>query len=286
MHLEFEIKETDNLMNLKNTFNKKLMEKGFSDIKNLGKNFQGMLSGKKEKENRSKVKFATAEKETNRDQDPIFEKINCSKRILANFTNKTYTYKQEDENNKNYEVAIKIKICEVFNYILDLREDYHIDNLMDYFQEYFIEKFKESKEEFVNEESNFDELLQLLPENPTEVGEKIIKSGKFRNFTNREEFKFFDEILERPFIEILLLSFYFSNDSKLQNSIMGLIHRSSTQKTSFFNMISKIEILFSKEQIDVYENFNNLVQKLNLLVSNSQVYFKIIILYLYIYCAY
>jgi len=256
---------------LGNAFNKKLLENGFSEIKNLGKNFQGMLSGKKEKESKSKVKFATAEKETNRNLDPLFEKINCLKRILANFSNKTYTYKQEDENNKNYDVAIKIKVCELFNFLMDMLEDYHIDNLMEYFRYNFIEKFKDAKEEFINEETNFDEFLQLLPENAVEVGEKIVKSGKFKNFTQGEEFKFFDEILERPFMEILLLSFYFSDDSKLQNSIMGLVYRSSNQKLSFFNMINKLEILFSKEQIDVYESFNHLVQKLNLLISNSQV---------------
>jgi len=120
---------------------------------------------------------------------------------------------------------------------------------------------------------NFDEMLQLLPENASEVGEKILKGLKFKNFTKGEELKFFDEIIDRPFMEVLLLSFYFSDDSKLQNSIMGLIHRCTSQKLTFFNMINKLEILFSKEQIDVYESFNHLVQKLNNLVSNSQVLF-------------
>jgi len=248
------------------------METGFSEFKNLGKNFQDMLTGKKEKENKGKVKFAIAEKETIRHQDPLFERINCLKRILANFSNKTYTNKQDD-GNKNYEVAIKIKICEVFNYVMDMREDFQIDNLMEYFREVFIEKVKEYKEEFVTDEMNFDEMLQLLPENASEVGEKILKGLKFKNFTKGEELKFFDEIIDRPFMEVLLLSFYFSDDSKLQNSIMGLIHRCTSQKLTFFNMINKLEILFSKEQIDVYESFNHLVQKLNNLVSNSQVLF-------------
>ena len=251
-------------------FNTKMMENGFNDIKNLGKNFQDIFSGKKEKESKGKVKFAIAEKET-RNQDPLFERINCLKRILASFSNKTYTNKQDDEV-KNYEVSIKIKICEVFNYLLDMREDYQIDNLMEYFRETFIEKFKDCKEEFVTDEMNFDELQQLLPECASEVGEKIIKTNaKFKNFTKGEEFKFFDDILDRPFMEILMLGFYFSEDSKLQNSIMSLIYRSTTQKLTLFNMINKLEILFSKVQIEVYESFNHLVQKLNLLVSNSQV---------------
>jgi len=65
--LEFEVKEDHDLLNMK--FNKKLMETGFSEFKNLGKNFQDMLTGKKEKENKGKVKFAIAEKETIRQQD-------------------------------------------------------------------------------------------------------------------------------------------------------------------------------------------------------------------------
>lgn len=266
-----------NLSNLTGALNKNIMKAGFSEFKNLGKNFQDILTGKKEKESRGKVKFATAEKERNRNQDPLFEKINCLKRILANFSNKTYTYKQEDEDNKNYEVSIKIKVCDVFNFLIDMREDYLIDNLIDYFSDNFVEKFKDSKSEYVNEDDNYDEMLLLLPETSSEVGEKISKSGKFKDFTrNGVEFKSFDEILKRPFMEVLLLSFYFSTNSKLQNSIMTLIFRLSNQKISFINMINKLEILFSKEQIDVYESFNHLVQKLNRLVTNSQVFLSII----------
>lgn len=249
------------------------MASGFNEIKNLGKNFQDILTGKKENENKSKVKFATAEKETNRNQDPLFEKINCLKRILASFSNKTYTYKQDDEDNKNYEVAIKIKVCEVFNFLMDMREDYLIDNLIDYFGDKFIEKFKESKDEYVDEESNYDEFISLLPENASEVGEKIIKNVSFKDYTKQAvEFKFFDDVLNRPFMEVVLIGFYFSDDSKLQNSIMSLIYRISNQKLSFFNMINKLEILFSKEQIDAYQSFNHLVQKLNQLITNGQVY--------------
>lgn len=34
-----------------------------------------------------------------------------------------------------------------------------------------------------------------------------------------------DDIINRPFIEILLISFYFTEDPDLQNAIMNLIYR-------------------------------------------------------------
>lgn len=248
------------------------MKSGFQDFKNFGKNFEGFLMGKKQNQSKNKSKTVLGVRDFNAEieTDPIFLKIQCLKKILFKFSNKTFTYKNEKEDEKSYEVLIKIKICEVFTYLMDLRHDFFIDNLMAYFNTSFIDRFRDINKDFLDFDINFEDFQTILPETMIEVGKKLT-IGKFKNYTNEGEFKFFDEILKRPFIEILLLSFYFADNSILQNKLMDLIYRCCNQKLEFSNLIYKLEILFSKEQIEVYEKYNKYVQKLNLLVSNSQV---------------
>ena len=38
---------------------------------------------------------------------------------------------------KSPEILIKIEICKIFNYLLDWREDFYLDNVMTYFKNYF-----------------------------------------------------------------------------------------------------------------------------------------------------
>lgn len=52
--------------------------------------------------------------------DPLFKKIKGLKKILTKCSNKTYTFR-EDSREMDYERTIKIEICEIFSYLLDIR---------------------------------------------------------------------------------------------------------------------------------------------------------------------
>ena len=73
--------------------------------------------------------------------NPIFKKINNIQTFLQKFSNKTYKLKNEDDN--NFEIAIKIEICKVFDYLMDLREEFFIDNLVEFFKESYGSKLKQ-----------------------------------------------------------------------------------------------------------------------------------------------
>lgn len=46
-------------------------------------------------------------------------------KLLEKYTNKTYTFKNEECNvQKNIEVKIKLEICKIFEYLMDWREEY------------------------------------------------------------------------------------------------------------------------------------------------------------------
>ena len=42
------------------------------------------------------------------------------------------------------EIKIKIEICKIFDYLLDWREDFYLDNVIGYFQNVFYKKYSKS----------------------------------------------------------------------------------------------------------------------------------------------
>lgn len=80
-------------------------------------------------------------------------------------SNKTYTVKEESIVT-NFEVSIKIEICDIFIYLLGMRQDFMIDNAIDYFKQIFVPYSVNN----LDDKHNFTE---LLPETASEVGEDI-----------------------------------------------------------------------------------------------------------------
>jgi len=53
-------------------------------------------------------------------RDPIFKKVQGLKKILFKYANKTFSLR-DNSKHRDIEQAIKIKICEFFSYLLDMR---------------------------------------------------------------------------------------------------------------------------------------------------------------------
>ena len=206
--------------------------------------------------------------------NPIFKKIQSLKKILTKFSNKTYQMKEET----NVEVLIKRQICEIFNYYLDLREDFFLTNVISYFQTCYIKKNKNPSSEDLKLIE--EEILELFPENWLKIDQEIPNTYGYKKYTNKSPSYFFDLAINRHFIGVLLSSFYFSNDYKLQNSIMKLIFRCSSQKIILKKNVQKLEILFQQDYILLYKNLKIQMESLQKIMFNSQVFiiFKFIFL--------
>ncbi len=59
----------------------------------------------------------------------------------------------------------------------------------------------------------------------TAVGKEVLPENIVNHTNNMQYLKGFDEILNRSFLECLLISFYFAQNSDLENSIVKLIKR-------------------------------------------------------------
>lgn len=88
----------------------------------------------------------------------------------------------EIEINKDLETLIKIEICEIFEYIMDWREDFFIQNAMNYFTDKFYENNKDPNKN-IKPEDYAKDLSELLPENMFGVGQPVFqKKRKFKAF--------------------------------------------------------------------------------------------------------
>lgn len=65
--------------------------------------------------------------------DPLFKKAQALKKVVMQYSNKTYVSRNELTENK-YIFSIKVEICRIFNFILDLKQDFLIENVMAYFK--------------------------------------------------------------------------------------------------------------------------------------------------------
>ena len=65
---------------------------------------------------------------------------------------------------KPFEIQIKVEICNIFDYLLNWREEYYLDNVMQYFKNVF---YKKNADKRVISESEIKlpkkDLLRLVP---------------------------------------------------------------------------------------------------------------------------
>ncbi len=115
---------------------------------NLKGGINSLFSGGKEQEETKKSSvsknLSTLDFETDVTTEPFFKKAKALKKIILKHTNKTFTFLEEWNMNK-YEIEIKKEICKIFSYILDIRQDFLIDNIVEYVISKFPFKLKEAK---------------------------------------------------------------------------------------------------------------------------------------------
>ncbi|EGR30657.1 MIR domain protein [Ichthyophthirius multifiliis] len=194
--------------------------------------------------------------------EPIFKKVLGLRKFLQKYSNKTYDKKEENQDFE-CENLIKIQICELFIYILDVRQDFFIDNIIKYFQHKFCTYKKEETEKLEQD------LVDLFPQNVTEIG-KEVKQEKIKIYTDQLQIKCFDEILGYPFLDSLLMSFYFAENSELQKVLSELIKKYCQQKKELVKNLVNLEVLFSKQDKELNNIIKSQVFNLQNLLSSSQ----------------
>ena len=258
----------------------------FTHMKNLQKNFTNLTSlfVVEEDEKNNSIK---RDKKNDNDDDKIQNEIEIDdnlfmkqadlRRVLNKFTDKSFTFKI-DANIIPNEVWIKKDICKIFEYILDIRADFLMENAIEYLK---------LRCKNIIETPIEDDFITLVPEDMIQIGRnenelKIPEERKFKNYTQHNEIKSFDNILGKPFFETILLASYFAENSELQNSIFKLLLKCCNERKNWVEAIQTVELLHFKSQWDLRSNMLQLAKELKNLLANSQVTLKLFIICLII----
>lgn len=92
------------------------------------------VSGPEKEKTKQEAVFMDFETEIS--TDPFFKKFQGLKKILKKYTNKTFTVKEQLSDSLSgcdIDVQIKIEICKTFSFLMDLKQEFLIDNVIDFF---------------------------------------------------------------------------------------------------------------------------------------------------------
>lgn len=138
------------------------------------------------------------------------------------FTNKIYQAPSKSQAGQQsvYE-EIKIEICQIYYYLLDIRTEYLIDNAIAFFKHRYLPTFESNLLSSVGDQN----MATLMPKLNLEAGEafevtKIKGEEEFVNYGPLQEFRNFDQVINRSFSEILMVALYFANSSRLQQIVV------------------------------------------------------------------
>lgn len=188
--------------------------------------------------------------------EDFLKRIVSYKKFFSQFSAKTFTV----NTNPNYlfEIEIKSLICDIFDYILGLRDDFLLDNFYRFLTRSYTRHSTSSNF------SSKSDLKRLFPKPVLKVShDSKSKLNKKQSFLEEDLYNL-DTILEKPLLETLLIALYLSQNSEVQQKIMGLIFKATTLSKRFFSNIQKLELLTTFQEKRMFIKINKYIDRLKI----------------------
>ncbi|CAD8158586.1 unnamed protein product [Paramecium pentaurelia] len=203
----------------------------------------------------------TSQKEQDFSQSfPFLKRYTSLFKLIKYFTTKTCKFQKQSK----FFILIKKQICGIFQTLLEWREDIQIGKAINWFQT----NYMNIEDEKIADEKIADEIMPNFSVDP----------GKYKNDDENihpdEEIQDFDYILERPFVEVLILAFYFAQDPDLQNSVVNLLYKRFTQRKKLLLNLKKVSLVQADN--NSYKLLSTLVNDIKNQISYSQSWLQII----------
>lgn len=219
---------------------------------------------------------------TKKDTNTVRDKINEKSIAINQYLNKIQSFEiiiQKFKKNFNrflntnskpdrINIEIKSFASQIFEIILKERNEFYIKNFKNIFD--FSTLFKNEKEkDFKNSKEFLEHLMSLMPNDIKEIESNNLA---YTSINKKDNYINFDEAAKKPFIECLLNAFYINqNENELQNKIMNLIIKYSSQKEIFVNSLLRAEVLITGSEKIMYEKLIKNLKDLNNALINMKV---------------
>ena len=187
-------------------------------------------------------------------------------RSATNLKNYLNLYKQNPFNGlgkKTISHKIKLKICKIIEYFMDSRQDFLLNNVLEWFKQ------KEG------ENWEVQDLMNLLP-SILIVGDlkEISQYIKNTEFNQTVEFLLPDiqSITEKNLIPKLFLAFVVCDNYKLQTRILSVIFRCFNQKRELLKNIKKVNVVFKEQDCYLIEWIKKNLQNFKHMSEQSEIW--------------
>lgn len=226
------------------------------------KNILGKANkGNKDKRNNATYTsiFAQIKKNPASLGDPVVR----SSANLEIYINSVLHRSENEKQGGNYELEMKLKVCELMHYAVDCRLDFLLRNVVEWFM-------RHKKEEMWREE-----YMRLFPPimaiNEVESGENVdfhcVLAPAFANL---------DDMLEAQgtLLGLLVNAFIFAPSYKLQTSLISLIIRLFSQRHELLTGLKDLHVLYKEEDIGLYTWTRSQLVNLSHLAEQSEIWLK------------
>ena len=197
--------------------------------------------------------------------------VNPLIRSSANLKKSLNSYKQSHSKystKKKISHKIKLKVCQILDYFLTLRQDYLLENMINW--------FKTSRNSISTDPDSTIDLKFLFPDiiNPHYLEEPKLKTtiNKFQKF--KDPFMPDLETLSPGIITDLIYRFLLCKNYRLQTVFLELIFRNFRQRTEFLKNIEKLHVLGRYEDISLYFWLKDTVLILKQNCEKSELWFN------------
>jgi len=213
---------------------------------------------------------------------------------------------QERKENKN-EIIIKEEICNLLNFMIDLRQDFLVSNVLGWYDHLLYKTSDKASEitERMIETGVFGVLPTISKTGIKALDDKFISNYKvdivdsgssnamtggtqvkeqflFRKYTEENEIPDLDSLFaqgkegnnkSKGILPSLLMTFYMCTNTDLQNKILTVIMRMFSQKQELVRNLDSLEVIFQKKDIGAYYKLEAWFTHLRLQTETSEVFY-------------
>jgi len=283
------------MINLMGDFMGDFSKNVYGTMKNLADN---MFGNTQKKKNQNTSNAFTESEDSLYNGNPIMKGLLDIKQQLEKLV-----LDQERKENKN-EIIIKEEICNLFNFMIDLRQDFLVSNVLGWY-DFLIFKTSGNTNEITERVIETGVLNILPPIAKTGIkalDEKFISNYKvdivdttkdankggiqvneqffFRKYTEETDIPDLDTLFDqgkegkntsKGILPSLLMTFYLCTNTDLQNKILTVIMRMFSQKQELVKNLGKLEVIFQKKDIAAYYKLEAWFTHLRLQTETSEV---------------
>lgn len=196
-----------------------------------------------------------------------------SSSIKKKFIRNLDEFKSRPDNEKELEVKTKIEIINILLFLMDIRQDEGITNIVSFIRDSINRLFNNKStyaEEIIQKEIRDSAQNHL----PTIFENGLPTINSFSNNSNKgAQFNHdFDKINEKPMLPLLLFLFQFSNDYDLSFLILNLIFKMFEQRRRIIKSLKDVHLIIGEADQKLFEYLQEKSLHLKFITEQSEIW--------------